>query len=261
MRRRRDGATERGRENNTVTKYLNKLHMSELINKLREELIENSDEQLRKSSQRFFKENIRCYGIKSATVAKISKEYFKTIMGLSKSEIYDICDELWQSGVIEESFIACNWSWYLSKKYKAEDFKMFESWIDKYVDNWASCDTLCNHTVGAFLEMYPEYIPELKRWTKSANRWMRRASAVSLIIPARHGKFLNDILEIADLLLLDKDDLVQKGYGWMLKAASQAHQEVIFDYVISKKAIMPRTALRYAIEKMAPELKAMAMEK
>ena len=50
--------------------------------------------------------------------------------------------------------------------------------------------------------------------------------------------------------------MVQKGYGWMLKAASQTHQEEVFNYVISKKATMPRTSLRYAIEKMPQELKA-----
>lgn len=235
--------------------------MSEITGRLRKELIENGDELLQKSSQHFFKEEIRCYGIKSATVARIGKEYFKSMKDESKSEIFDLCDELWQSGIIEESFIACHWSYYVCKKYAPDDLKVFEKWIGSYVDNWASCDTLCNHTVGGFLEMYPEYISELKRWALSTNRWMRRASAVSLIIPARHGMFLDDILEIADLLLLDNDDLVQKGYGWMLKAASQAHEKEIFDYVVSKKAIMPRTALRYAIEKMTPDLKARAMEK
>lgn len=234
--------------------------MSELL-KLRRELIENSDEQLQKSSQHFFKEQIRCYGIKSATVTKIGKEYYQTIKDKSKTEIFVLCNELWQSGVIEESFIACNWSYYVCKNYESGDLKVFENWIDKYVDNWASCDTLCNHTVGAFLEMYSEYITELKKWAKSTNRWMRRASAVSLIVPARHGKFLKDIFEIADLLLLDKDDMVQKGYGWMLKVASQSHQQDVFDYVISKKAIMPRTALRYAIEKLPAGLKTEAMGK
>lgn len=235
--------------------------MSEIINKLREELLANSDEQLQKSSQHFFKESIRCYGIKTATVVNIGKEYFKAIKDAPKNEIFELCDELWQSGVMEESFIACNWSYYVCKKYEADDLKVFEEWISSFVDNWASCDTLCNHTVGAFLEMYPGYITELKRWALSTNRWMKRASAVSLIIPARHGLFLKDIFEIAGLLLLDGDDLVQKGYGWMLKAASQSHQMEVFDYVMSKKAIMPRTALRYAIEKMPAELKTKAMEK
>ena len=90
---------------------------------------------------------------------------------------------------------------------------------------------------------------------------MRRASAVALIVPARKGKFLPDILEIADILLLDKDDMVQKGYGWMLKAASEANQQEVFDYVIKNKSVMPRTSLRYAIEKMPKDLKIKAMEK
>jgi 3-methyladenine DNA glycosylase AlkD len=109
--------------------------------------------------------------------------------------------------------------------------------------------------------MYPEYIAKLKGWAKSNNRWVRRAAAVSLIVPARKGNFLSDIFEIADILLMDKDDLVQKGYGWMLKAASQAHQQDVFSYVMSKKAIMPRTALRYAIEKMPKELREEAMRR
>ena len=163
--------------------------------------------------------------------------------------------------MIEESFVACNWSYSIRKNYEPQDLDMFEKWIGSYVDNWASCDTLCNHTVGEFLEMYPDSISELKRWATSSNRWMKRAAAVSLIIPARHGKFLNQILQIADILLLDPDDLVQKGYGWMLKAASQAHENEIFEYVMSHKAVMPRTALRYAIEKMPSEKKTKAMEK
>lgn len=235
--------------------------MNVTIDKLRKELIENSDELIRKSSQRFFKESIRCYGIKSATVVKIGKEYFKAIKDKSKAEIFDLCDELWRSGMIEESFVACNWSYWVHKKYEPDDLKVFEKWIGSYVDNWASCDTLCNHTVGEFLEMYPEYISEMKRWAIFPSRWMRRAAAVSLIIPARKGMFLKDIFGIADLLLSDSDDLVQKGYGWMLKAASQAHEKEIFEYVMAKKDIMPRTALRYAIEKMAPELKIKAMAK
>jgi len=90
---------------------------------------------------------------------------------------------------------------------------------------------------------------------------MRRASAVTLIIPARHGKFLKEIFELADILLTDKDDMVQKGYGWMLKAASEAHQDQVFEYVMNKKDIMPRTALRYAIEKMPSDLRLKAMDK
>lgn len=162
---------------------------------------------------------------------------------------------------MEESFVACNWSFNVHKQYEPADFEIFERWVNSYVSNWASCDTLCNHTVGSLVEMYPVCLSGLKRWAKSRNRWVKRASAVSLIIPARKGKFLEDIFEIADILHSDKDDMVQKGYGWLLKAASQAHQKQVFDYVINKKSTMPRTSLRYAIEKMPLELKTRAMAK
>ena len=235
--------------------------MNDILNKVRHELKINIDDKFKISSQNYFKERIECYGVKTPVVGAISKKYFKIIQDHSKEEIFNFCEHLWQSGYIEESFIACHWSYFVRQQYEPKDFKMFEKWIDSYVNNWASCDTLCNHTVGEFLEKYPEYLPELKKWAHSNNRWMRRASAVSLIVPAKKGKFLKNIIEISDLLLLDNDDLVQKGYGWMLKAASKMHENEIFDYVINKKMMMPRTALRYAIEKMSPDLKVKAMEK
>lgn len=235
--------------------------MENIINKIRLELHRNIDKKTQAGSQNYFKEPIKSYGVKSAIVSKISKDYFQIIKHKTKADIFDLCYKLWQSGYLEESFIACNWSYFVHKKYEEEDFLVFKKWISNHVNNWASCDSLCNHTVGEFIEMYPAFLSGLKEMATSDNRWMRRASAVSLIVPARKGLFLNDILEIANLLLPDKDDMVQKGYGWMLKVASQTHQQVIFDYVISKKAIMPRTALRYAIEKMPEEMKTIAMER
>jgi len=235
--------------------------MNKIIENLRDELIKNSDEKTRLSGERFFKEDVKLYGIKSAEVSRISKELFKAIVDKSKVNIFGLCTDLWKSGYMEESFVACNWSYNVHKQYEPSDFYVFESWVNNYIGNWASCDTLCNHTVGTFVEMYPEYLYGLKKWATSQNRWVKRASAVSLIVPARNGKFLPDIFEIADILHSDKDDMVQKGYGWMLKAASQAHQQEVFKYVMKKKATMPRTSLRYAIEKMPPELKALAMAK
>lgn len=235
--------------------------MEDIIEKVRAALLQSVDEKTLATSQNFFKEKIRFYGVTVPTVNKIGAEYFKQMGTRSKSEVFGLCELLWQSGYIEESFIACDWAYAVHDMYEPDDFQMFERWINVYVDNWASCDTLCNHSVGAFMEMYPEFLTRLKDFAKSDNRWVRRAAAVSLIIPARKGKFLDDIMEIADILLLDRDDLVQKGYGWMLKAASQAHQMEVFEYVIRNKAVMPRTSLRYAIEKMPEELKRKAMER
>ncbi len=235
--------------------------MNEIIEKVRSELINNSDEKTKVSGERFFKEAVQMHGVKSAVTQRIGKEIYRKISGIDKISIFRLCTELWKSGYMEESFIACNWSHFLKKDYQKTDFVIFEEWIENYVNNWASCDTLCNHSVGTIIEMYPDLLERLKAWACSENRWTRRGAAVSLIIPSRKGMFLEDIFEIADILHSDKDDMVQKGYGWMLKSASQAWQEKVFNYIIGKKSTMPRTALRYAIEKMPAELKKVAMSK
>ena len=235
--------------------------MKEILEKVRKELREASDEKTRQTGLRFFKEEVNLYGIRSKTVSEIARANYALIKKAGKENILAMCDSLWKSGMMEESFVACSWSEKLASAFVRDDFAILEEWVHRYVSNWASCDTLCNHTVGDFIQKYPEYIAELKRWARSENRWVKRASAVSLIIPARRGMFLEDIFEIADILLLDGDDMVQKGYGWMLKVASQAHREEGFDYVMRHKAVMPRTALRYAIEKMPPDLRARAIEK
>lgn len=235
--------------------------MTPIIDDIRKELRKNADAKTRDSGKRFFREAVTLYGVKTATVSIIGNEYFKKIRDLGKAEIFRLCVELLKSGYMEEAFIAYEWSYAVRKEYVASDFSVFERWLETYVSNWAECDTLCNHTIGTVVEMFPEYLPRLMEWTKSPNRWVRRAAAVTLILPARNGKFLQEVFRIADSLLTDSDDLVQKGYGWLLKEASKPYQAEVYAYIINNKKDMPRTALRYAIEKMPPDLRAKAMEK
>lgn len=237
------------------------MNTNPILNDIRASLQDSADEKTRNTASRFFKEGeeIHVYGVKAHLVHKIAKEGFTEIKHLSKEEVFALCEQLWISDVMEEINVACDWSYFIHKSYKPEDFKLFEKWLASYVSNWASCDSLCNHTVGEFVEMYPQFINELKKWAKSDNRWIKRAAAVTLIIPARKGFFLKDIFEIADIMLMDPDDMVQKGYGWMLKATSEAHQEEVFEFVMERKSRMPRTSLRYAIEKMPADLKTKAM--
>lgn len=235
--------------------------MNHILVDLRSDLLNNADQKTKISGERFFREEVKMYGIRSALVISIGKEHYARLADKTRSNVYALCEELFKSGMMEESFVACNWSYYARKQFESSDFLVFEKWVKSYVNNWATCDTLCNHTVGTLIEMFPGLISDLKKWTNSSNRWVKRASAVSLILPARKGLFLKDIFEIAGLLLTDGDDMVQKGYGWMLKAASQAHQQEVFRFVMDNKAVMPRTSLRYAIEKMPSDLKKEAMKK
>jgi 3-methyladenine DNA glycosylase AlkD len=231
--------------------------MNPLLFQVRDTLQKQSNPEVLKNGQRFFKESIISYGVKIPVVREIAKTFSPD--KFSKTEVWGLCEALWSSGNMEESIVACHWSFKFRKKYTEEDFEVFKKWVNLYVNNWASCDTLCNNTIGTLLEMYPFLVKELLSWTSSPNRWMRRAAAVSLILPARKGLFFSTNLEIAETLLLDQDDLVQKGYGWLLKVASAKHPTEVFEFVMDKKDIMPRTALRYAIEKLPNDFKKQAM--
>jgi 3-methyladenine DNA glycosylase AlkD len=73
--------------------------------------------------------------------------------------------------------------------------------------------------------------------------------------------FTDEIFRIANVMLHDPDDMVQKGYGWMLKAYSQYDPANVFSFIMEHKSDMPRTAFRYAIEKMPENLRKKAMAK
>ena len=235
--------------------------MNDVVTRIRRDLKKSADEKTRESAKHFFKEAIRVYGVKTGVVVAIAKKYWEEIKELQKNEIFDLCEALYKSGIMEESFVVSSWVPHMAKQFERKDILVFHRWINLYISNWASCDGFCNHTVGEYIEKYPEQVSELKKWATSNNRWVKRAAAVSLIVPAKHGKFLDDVFKIADLLLLDTDDMVQKGYGWMLKEASRLHQQEVFMYIIAHKKAMHRTALRYAIELMPKSLRAKAMEK
>jgi 3-methyladenine DNA glycosylase AlkD len=235
--------------------------MNPILQKLRADLKKSADPSTKMGFQRFFKEKVKCYGVKTGTVGKIANAYWIEVKSLDKDAIFALCENLYRSDVMEDAFVVSTWVPKLAGRFEKNDLVLFKKWIGRYINNWAKCDGFCNHSVGDFLEIFPECIGEVKTWTRSGNRWLKRAAAVSLIVPAKKGKFLGDVFEIADALLEDEDDMVQKGYGWLLKEASRLHQRDVFDYVVRNKSRMPRTAFRYAIELMPKELKAKAMRK
>ncbi|MBI2990096.1 MAG: DNA alkylation repair protein [Candidatus Magasanikbacteria bacterium] len=224
------------------------------LSTIRRELKSHIEPAYKTCSLGFFKEPVKLYGVRAPIVKKIAKNYFKLLKDLPKKNIYKISEQLLASNYNEEASIAFDWAFRLRVDYTKAEFKTFEKWIKTYVTNWGMCDDLCTHALGYLISKFPELIPQIKKWVKSKNRWVRRASAVSLIVSVRGKKCLDDVLKAADLLLMDQDNMVQKGYGWMLKEASNVFPTEVFEFVMKRKNKMPRTALRYAIEKF-PESK------
>lgn len=213
------------------------------------------------STLSFFKHEIKCYGVSNPDSQKIGRKYIAKLKARDKTFIWNLCEELFRSEYLEESLIACQITFAQKKNFEERDIDLFESWISNFINNWAECDTFCNKVIGEMMFKFPSTVERVKSWSLSENLWMRRASAVSFIYPGKHNTYVEDQFDIALILLEDKEDMVQKGYGWMLKVLSSSRLQEVFQFVQTYKARMPRTALRYAIEKMPVEMKIEAMKK
>lgn len=239
-----------------------------IILEIRRELKQNIDLEYKKGAIRHFKEPIKVYGVRSKIVRKIAQKYFP-LFGRSsqkwnggKKKFFSLCEQMLRSNYHEEAIIVFIWAEKLVKNFQESDFKIFERWLKKYVNNWAKVDVFCTHTINYFVQNYPEVIPKIKKWASSKNRWMRRAAAVSFVSGSKdfpQKKHLKHIFWIAEKLLKNKDDLVQKGYGWMLKRTAENFEKEVSNFVMQNKSQMPRTALRYAIEKMPASWRRKAM--
>ena len=213
-----------------------------------------------KDYSRFIKGTNKLITLTTPVVRNVSADYFQKIKDLKKEEVWEICDELLKTRNKSSMHIAFDWAFRMKKQYQKEDFELFQNWIENYVTDWSGCDDLCTRALGFHLWKFPENKGQLYWWADSPNIWLRRAAAVSLIYSARKKPNLGVVFDIADRLLTDEDDLVQKGYGWLLKVTSKIHEQEVFNFVIKHKEKMPRTALRYAIEKMPQNMREEAMK-
>jgi len=231
-----------------------------IIRRLRGEMARYDKPENKMDLQRFFKEKLKLrYILKSAIIKKISSEVYQEAESLSRKELFQMCEILLKSGHPVETWIAFGWANRRKEEFQKGDFAVFESWVKKYVDGWASCDSLCCGALGELIVLFPDLTKKTVKWADSESTWLKRAAAVALIPSLKKGRQLETAFFVADRLLTDSEDMVQKGYGWMLKVAADTYQKEVFAYVMEHKEAMPRTALRYAIEKMPSSLKKKAM--
>jgi len=102
---------------------------------------------------------------------------------------------------------------------------------------------------------------EVTSWTRSENRWLRRASIVSFIKPAREGRYIDVVQKTAQKLFPDGDDLVQKANGWILRESGKTNRERLERFLLKNGKNIPRTTLRYAIERFPEKRRKEILEK
>ena len=124
----------------------------------------------------------------------------------------------------------------------------------KHINNWDLVDTSAPAIVGGFLR--DKARKPLVRMAKSASLWDRRIAIVATQHFIRLGEF-EDTLAISRLLLTDREDLIHKATGWMLREVGERDEKALTGFLEEHGAIMPRTMLRYAIEHFTDEKRRM----
>jgi 3-methyladenine DNA glycosylase AlkD len=211
-------------------------------------LRKNEDFKRAEHDQYYFKEKVNSFGVSNPITRKLANEYYSNNKNLNLDNVLKICESLLKINNLNTDTFAMQLLSKFKKDLKREHFYLFEKWIDKYVNNWATCDDLSNHYIGYLLEKEKSLTKEIINWTKSKKRWKRRSACVSFIIPAKKGLYLEIIFRVSKTLVYDKDDMVQKGNGWMLKDASILHKKEVLSFLKNYKDA-PRTFLRYALER------------
>ncbi len=130
----------------------------------------------------------------------------------------------------------------------------WKRWLsDGHSANWATTDSICGYLIGPLLVAHPELAPRVAAWRSHKNIWMRRASAVGLLKLVGRGRALDLAYRVAADLHEDREDLIQKAVGWMLREAGKADPRRLERYLRANGPRIPRTTVRYAIERFPPE--------
>lgn len=211
-------------------------------------------------ARRYFKEKALFLGISSPTLRELSREVYQRIRTDWRiEEAVAFCDIMLRNPYHEVRALGI----LVFERYRLSFPKSvlgnIKDWLDADLcDSWALVDVLCPNSMGALLELHPDLVKEMKAWTTSPSRWVRRASIVSFLKLAKKPGYLGTVYEVTRAHFKDRDDLIQKANGWLLREAGKADIRRLETFLRRHGPGIPRTTLRYAIERF-PEPKRRAL--
>lgn len=138
-----------------------------------------------------------------------------------------------------------------NKDYKKSIYELYLKRKDR-INNWDLVDVSCRDIVGGWLK--DKSREPLYNLAVSKDLWERRVAIVTTLEFIRSYDFV-DVLAISEILIDDKEDLIHKASGWMLREAGKRDVGVLLDFLDKHAVNMPRTMLRYSIEKLSTDQK------
>jgi 3-methyladenine DNA glycosylase AlkD len=198
--------------------------------------------------QWFFKDEIKSHGWHTAELRSVAVRFRQRIrQEFGLDFLVQVADKLFAGRNLEEKIFAVFLLEKLTGDFGDSEFRLFESWLPR-ISSWADHDGLVHYLIAPMVAAQPSRYRRVFLWAKSRNRWHRRAACVALIQGTRRKMFFPEIKRLSDLLLSDKDDMVQKGLGWLLRETAKANAKRTVPYLMSIRERAPRLVLRTACE-------------
>lgn len=123
-------------------------------------------------------------------------------------------------------------------------------WIaDGHLRNWAAIDAVAPTVLTPLVVRYPRLEPRLIGWSRARSQWLRRAAVVSFVPLARKGERLDQAYALVAALFSDREDLMHKACGWLLREAGKTDMPRLERFLLRHGPAIPRTTVRYAIER------------
>jgi 3-methyladenine DNA glycosylase AlkD len=235
------------------------LSPAKIAAQIRRELRDGGSSEHASGVQWFFKDAIKSHGWYTADLRRAARGFRKEILkNHDFNFLVKVADELFSGPVLEEKVFAVFLLEKLAAKCGDAEFKRFESWLDR-ISSWADHDGLVHYLISPMVAAKPALTKKVFRWSKSRNRWHRRAACVALIRGTRAKMFFPEIQKLSDSLLNDQDDMVKKGLGWLLRETAKFDAKRTVPYLMSIRGRAPRLVLRTACETLPADLKKMIM--
>jgi len=208
-----------------------------------------------KGVQWFFKEEIKSHGWYTAALRREAVRQRRIILQEQGLDfLLEVADRLFAGEVHEEKNFAVFLLEKLHGGFGDAEFKRLESWLPR-ISSWADHDALVYCLIGPMVVIKPSRVKSVFRWAKSKDRWHRRAACVALIPGTRLKMFFPEIVRMSNFLLNDRDDMVQKGLGWLLRETAKANANKTVPYLMRIRDNAPRLVLRTACETLPKRTK------
>ena len=234
--------------------------MKQITKTITSELQALSNAEKREIFPKFFKagkgeygEGDRFLGITVPNIRAIAKQY----KNISLNEIRELMQSEWHEVRLCALLIMVEKSKKKDEALRQQLFDLYLSQTDR-INNWDLVDLSCRFIIGEYLLDKSRDI--LYHLAQSPLLWDNRIAIVSTYAFIRKGQ-LEDTYALSDLMMHHPHDLMHKAIGWMLREAGKRDANRLYNYVMSHRADMPRTMLRYAIEKFSPAERSILMKR